>query len=201
MDGIDLMADAMRAAQVRLNVSASNLANVSSDGFKRSASRTLLSEAGLTTSVHLDASPGPLRRTGRPLDVSIAGAGSFFVAGAAGKPEAIRSASLVRTADGTLRDGRGRAVIGEQGVLHVPPGSTVDQDGVVRCAGSPAGRLRLTPSASVAAGFLETANVNAIREMVDVLSSQRAFETAEQTLSALDGARSKAVNDVARVKS
>jgi len=39
MDGIDLMATAMRAAQARLDVSASNLANVRATGF-RSASRT-----------------------------------------------------------------------------------------------------------------------------------------------------------------
>jgi flagellar basal body rod protein FlgG len=38
-----------------------------------------------------------------------------------------------------------------------------------------------------------------VREMVDVLSAQRAFETAQTTLSAIDGTRAKAANDVARV--
>jgi hypothetical protein len=37
--------------------------------------------------------------------------------------------------------------------------------------------------------------------MIDVLGAQRAFETAQKTLSAIDEERQKDVDDVARVKS
>ncbi len=37
--------------------------------------------------------------------------------------------------------------------------------------------------------------------MVDVLTAQRAFETAQKTLSAIDEERQKESNDVVRVKS
>jgi flagellar basal-body rod protein FlgG len=53
----------------------------------------------------------------------------------------------------------------------------------------------------VQSGFLEGANVDAVREMVNVLEAQRAFETAQKTLGAIDEARQKDVNDVVRVKS
>ena len=195
------MAGAMRAAKARLDVSTANLANVSSDGFQRSIARTEFTGAGLLTTVERDPAPGPLRHTGRALDVSIAGSGAFFVDDGRGGRAAVRSASLVRDSAGVLHDERGRAVLGERGVLRIPAGAVIDQDGAVRGDGEPAGRLMVTPGASVSTGFLETANVNAVGEMVEVLSAQRAFETAEQTLAALDGTRSKAVNDVVRVKS
>ena len=63
------------------------------------------------------------------------------------------------------------------------------------------GRLRMTAGTVVESGFLEASNVDAVKEMVDILSAQRAFETAQKTLVALDDTRSKAVNDVVRVKS
>jgi flagellar basal-body rod protein FlgG len=58
----------------------------------------------------------------------------------------------------------------------------------------------LPPGATVQSGFLEGPNVDAVHEMVDVLDAQRAFETAQKTLSALDEERQKDANDVARVK-
>ena len=62
-------------------------------------------------------------------------------------------------------------------------------------------RIRLSSGASVESGFIERSNVDSIGEMVDVLAAQRAFETAEKTLTALDETRAKDANDVARVKS
>ena len=42
--------------------------------------------------------------------------------------------------------------------------------------------------------------MNPIGETLAILTAQRAFETAEKTLSAIDAARQKAANDVARVQ-
>lgn len=49
-------------------------------------------------------------------------------------------------------------------------------------------------------GHVETSNVDAIGEMLDVLSPQRSFEGAEKAVSAIDQARQKAANEVARLK-
>jgi len=201
MDGIELMATAMRAAQARLDVSASNLANVSSAGFQKRVARAALTSRGLVTSARVDPTPGPLERTGRTFDLAVAGGGHFFVRDASGGVVAERSASFVRNARGNLTDAAGRLLLSAQGPLAVSPDATIDARGSVRDRnGAEVGRVRLQPGTELQSGFLERANVDAVREMVDVMGAQRAFETAEKTLAALDEARQKDVNDVVRVK-
>jgi flagellar basal body rod protein FlgG len=201
MDGIELMASAMHAAQARLDVSAGNLANVSSDGFHKAIARTILTDRGLAVRTNVESAPGPLRRTGRAFDLALAGRGSLYVAGLNGRPIASRGGSFERDASGHLIDDRGRLLLGERGPLRIPPGAEIDPRGFVAADGKSLGRLRMSPHAEVRAGFLEAANVDAVHEMIDVLGAQRAFETAQKTLSAIDEERQKDVDDVARVKS
>jgi flagellar basal-body rod protein FlgG len=76
----------------------------------------------------------------------------------------------------------------------------IEPDGTWRDGGRIVARLALPAGTTVRSGFLEGSNVNAIGEMIDVIDAQRAFETAQKTLSALDEARSKAANEVGRFK-
>jgi flagellar basal body rod protein FlgG len=200
MDGIELMAQAMHAAHERLDVSASNLANVSSGGFRRSIATVRLGANGLSVGVAPDPKGGPLERTGRPFDLAVAGKGAFFVRDGGGRAVAIRSASFVLDARGALRDERGRALLGSHGAVRATADTTIDARGVVRDAsGRAIDGVRIAPGTSLQSGFLERSNVDAVREMVDVLAAQRAFESAQKTLSAIDDTRAKAVNDVAKV--
>ena len=200
MDGIDLMAAAMHAARTRLDVSASNLANASSAGFRRRVARATLTERGLVVATSLDRRQGPLERTGRAFDLAAVG-GSLFVRDPRGAVVAERSASFSLDSNGALVDERGRALLGERGPVRASSSATIDARGVVRDEGNVLDRIRLSSGASVESGFIERSNVNSIGEMVDVLAAQRAFETAEKTLAALDEMRAKDANDVARVKS
>ncbi|MBD5606439.1 MAG: hypothetical protein IAI48_15320 [Candidatus Eremiobacteraeota bacterium] len=200
MDGIHLMATAMRAAQLKLDVSASNLANVSSDGFARRVARTTLGPTGLATSSVRDASIAPLRHTGRSLDVAVAGTGSFSVRDSAGHAIPVRSASLERDARGVLVDDRGRALLGRDGPIAASANATIDADGVVRDDGRIVARIARSAGTSLESGFLAGTTVHGMHEMVDVLVAQRAFETAQKTLSALDEERQKDADDVARIK-
>lgn len=200
MDGIHLMATALAAAKTRLDASAANLANVSSDGFRKTVVRATLTRRGLVTTTRIDPSPGPLRRTGRAFDLSTAGNGGFFVRTNAGSIEVARSRSFDRDARGRLVDARGNVLLGARGPLVVGADATIDANGIVRDGGGTVGRVRVTPGAALQSGFLEGANVESVREMVDVLGEQRAFETAQKTLSALDDERQKDVNDVVRIK-
>jgi flagellar basal body rod protein FlgG len=52
----------------------------------------------------------------------------------------------------------------------------------------------------VQSGALETSTVNPIGETLAILTAQRAFETAQKTMLAIDGTREKAANDVGRLK-
>lgn len=201
MDGIALMATAMDAAKSRLDVSAANLANVSTDGFHKRLARVALTVRGLVASSSVDASQGVLRHTGRALDLAIVGSGSFVVRDEVRGLMETRTGSFERDAAGHLVDEAGRALMGLHGPVLAGSGATVDARGEVRDAGAVVGRIRLKPGTTVQSGFLEGANVDAVREMVNVLEAQRAFETAQKTLGAIDDSRQKNVNDVVRVKS
>lgn len=201
MDGIELMATAMHAAKARLDVSADNLANVSSDGFHKRIARDSLGPAGVVATSVPDPAPGPLRHTGRPFDLAAVG-GTLAVRGRDGRTEALRSGSFARDDAGRLLDERGRMLLTARGTpVLAGADASIDARGVVRDGiGRTVAQLRLPPGATVQSGFLEGPNVDAVHEMVDVLDAQRAFETAQKTLSALDEERQKDANDVARVK-
>ncbi len=147
------MATAMHAAKARLDVSASNLANVSSDGFHKRVSRATLTGAGLVVSSAVDAQQGPLRRTGRLLDLATAGAGGFFVRDASGGVALARSGSFARAASGGLTDDRGNVLQGRHGPIVVSADATIDARGVVREAGNAVDRVRLEPGTTVQSGF------------------------------------------------
>ncbi|MGH7706662.1 MAG: flagellar basal body rod C-terminal domain-containing protein [Vulcanimicrobiaceae bacterium] len=201
MDAIKLMASAMRAAMTRLTVAASNLSNVSSTGFTPRLARATLTGEGITTATELDRRAGPLKRTGRSFDLAATG-GAFAVRDPrTGVPEWSRSAAFERNSRGELVDERGRLLLGEHGPIRVAADASFDERGVVHAAGAVVGRVRLQPGTTLVAGFLGAANVDPIREMIAVLDAQRAFETAQKTLVAVDSVRAKDANELGRVKS
>ena len=91
-------------------------------------------------------------------------------------------------------------MLGAHAPLVTSADASIDASGVVRDGGVESGRVRLRPGTTMESGFLEGSNVDAVREMVDVLTAQRAFETAQKTLSAIDEERQKDADDVGRVK-
>ena len=170
MDGILWAASAMEAARSRLDIATNNLANVSSDGFHKALARGRLTAHGVEIERVDDAKHGAYRHTGRSDDLAIIGAGAFRVRNADGSVAQTRNGAFERDRNGVLRDARGRAYLGT------------------------------TPGAVVRSGFLEASNVDAVGEMVDVLTAQRSFESAEKVVAAIDGARQKSSDDVARIK-
>jgi len=173
----------MRTARSRLEIAAQNLANASTDGFRKSVARVSLTARGLIVRGRASAEQGALRHTGRPLDLAIVGEGAFVVDG---KPT--RDGAFVRDTHGFLANDRGARVQGAHGFVRVTPdGKLLD-------------RIPLPYRSSIVSGALESPNVNAVGEMVDVLDAQRAFETAQKALSAIDETRAKAANELARLR-
>jgi flagellar basal-body rod protein FlgG len=119
---------------------------------------------------------------------------------ASGRVRATRNGAFTRDAAGVLRDDAGGVLLGLHGVVRVPDGATIDASGRVILAGRQIDRVTSDREASVRTGYLESAGVDAIAEMVTMLAAQRSFESAEKVVSAIDGTRQKASNDVARVK-
>src|ERR1700728_4833828 len=98
MDALDWMASAMRAARAQLDVAAHNLANVSSDGYRRAAADVMLTSGGLITTSRTTHEQGPVRTTGRAFDLALLGEGSFRVGDATsrGGTAATRSGAFTR---------------------------------------------------------------------------------------------------------
>jgi flagellar basal-body rod protein FlgF len=193
MDGMHWMASAMRAAQLELETATQNLANVTSDGFRRVRALVALRPDGLNVRNVTDDAQGGLRQTGRALDVALLGPGAFRVAGGA-----TRDGAFVRDRDGFLADGRGRRVGGVDGPIRVSDHPVIAGDGTVRDDGCVVGRIALPAGTRVRAGALESSGVDAIGETLAILTAQRAFETAQKVTLAIDQTREKAVNDVVR---
>jgi flagellar basal-body rod protein FlgF len=195
MDGQHWMASAMRAARAQLDIATHNLANASTDGFRRAVATTRISERGLTVVDRAVQEQGAVRTTGRRFDLALLGEGAFRVGGAA-----TREGAFTRDRDGFLIDDRGRRLHGMHGALRVSEDATIASDGSVRDGGRVVDRLVLPPGTRVLAGALETSTVNAIGETLSILTAQRAFETAQKTLLSIDATRDKAANDVVRVR-
>ncbi len=55
------------------------------------------------------------------------------------------------------------------------------------------------PQTTVQQGFLETSNVNVVKEMTDMIQTTRNFESAQRVIKAYDEMDSKLVNDVPKI--
>ena len=209
-------------------VTASNLANAASDGFKADRITAALDSSGAfpVPVQQLDLSQGTLRTTGRPLDVALEGEGFLVIRTPAGE-RLIRGGSLELDGTGLLTDRHGNPVLdGEGRVIALPPGEvTIASDGTVSVAGSSVARLKLVTAAvgqlrkeghgrfvsegemrpvqpgsvRVRQGQLEEANVDTLAGMVDLVLMQRAYTASVEALRTMDGVLATVTSDVARI--
>lgn len=125
-------------------VHANNLANVSTEGFRRDyvAARSMgvYYGEGLPTRVHAlaerpatDFTIGALRETGRDLDVAVRGEGWIAVRAPDGREAYTRAGNLQITPAGQLMTGNGLPVIGNRGPIAIPQFAKVEigSDGTV----------------------------------------------------------------------
>lgn len=168
-----------------------------------------------------DFSQGALRSTGGTFDLAIEGEGFFQVETAAG-PGLTRAGAFTRNADGELTDHAGRRLLDEGGApVFAPPDArelTVATDGTVSADGQPVGRIGLVTVADLSAlrraeggvfttdealipaeeatlfqGFVESSNVDPIREIARMIEVQRAYEMGQNFLSAEDERQRQAI--------
>ena len=151
----------LRAQSQALEVSAHNLANVNTAGFRsqQTTFQSLLAVAsptvptvlnlatnnfGVLEGSHLDRTAGNLEHTGNPLDLGIEGAG-FFVIQTAGGTRYTRNGNFRVASGGELVTVAGDPVLGDQGgAIRVPAGAiSVSADGTLSVNGAAAGRIRL----------------------------------------------------------
>ena len=203
MDAMEWMGSAMRAARAQLDVATHNLANAATDGFRKARADVALTARGLTVTARTTHEQGAVRTTGRPFDLALLGPGTFEVRGTrttGGDTARTRDGAFTRDRDGFIVDDRGRRLHGACGPLRVSADATVAADGTVHDNGRIVDRLPLPQGTHVLAGALESSTADTIGETLAILTAQRAFETAQKTLVAVDATRERAANDVARLK-
>jgi flagellar basal-body rod protein FlgF len=174
-----------------------------------------------------DFDSGALDPTSAPFDVALQGPG-FFVVNDGQRELFTRNGHFQRNAEGQLVDTLGRAVQGEGGSLSIPQGQVeISPEGVISVDGTVIDRLRVVkfdnpqtlnkstgsafakssttqPEAPVdnpvvRQGFLETSNVDTVREMVEMISTARNYEINSKVLVAQDETLRHTVNEIGRV--
>ncbi len=152
--GVDNAAAALRYLERRQEVSANNLANVSTDGFKgeRAFARLLADGSTPTAETATDLRAGTLTATNNPLDLAISGKGFLVVQTPTGE-KLTRSGALHIDDARRLVDVTGNPVLGETGAqsdattpIIIPAtvkSITFSSNGAVMADGTQIGKLRV----------------------------------------------------------
>jgi flagellar basal-body rod protein FlgF len=221
--GLYIAASGMLSEMVRQDQIANDLANASTPGYKadratqRSFGDILLANSvtgqtvgplGLGSridSIVTDTTPAPARETGEPLDFAVVGDGWFSVQ-TPGGVRYTRNGQFGISPQGTLVDGRGNQVLGQNGgPITVGPDGRANprQIGIFTLTGiRKVGDSYVTGAAGgratgvVRQGALEGSNADPAHSMVDMIASFRAFESGQRVIRTIDETLQKASNAV-----
>lgn len=168
-------------------------------------------------------SPGKLKSTGEPFDLAIDGKG-FFTIQARDGIHFTRNGNFTINGEGYLVNREGGLVLGERGPIKLSGDSfKVKTDGTILVDKKTVDQIRIswidpkelskvgstdfkavnplswhaTDRPKIMQGFIEMSNVNAVKEMVQMIAIMRAFEAQQKLLQTQDQMRAKA-NQIAQ---
>lgn len=174
---------------------------------------------------HIDFSMGAIKRTGNPLDVALRNAKDFFVVNTPQGPMYTRAGNFTLDANGALVTQDGYQVQGDGGtIIAQGAGATIGADGTVRAGGNLVGRLQVVrfedtkgleasegtrfkvksgPQPTVIEGFVEPAslemsNVSAVTGMIDLITTNRAFDAYTKAAQTIDNLNQAAITQVGK---
>jgi len=172
--------------------------------------------------------PGIYKDTGNTLDLAIEGDG-FFVLETPQGQRYTRDGAFYPDQEGYLANADGHRVLGEGGPINIGTANLksviINSNGEVYANNALVGKLRLADFADrnnlqkeghslwladngaevvetqavVRQGTLEGSNVNAVAEMVNLITATRAYEVSQKMIQTQDASLDKAVNDVGRI--
>jgi flagellar basal-body rod protein FlgF len=214
--GIHTSALAMRQGILRQEITANNLANANTTGFKRD--RMFVEELTAAASENPTTDPlslktrrwtefasGAFNPTGGALDLALQGSGLFVLSD--GQNEYYtRDGRFQRSADGLLTDVQGRAVQGEGGSITLPAGLvSVSSDGLISVDSVMIDRLRVVKfddlqALNKAAGSAFTKSEDAAETPVENLVVRQGFleasnvDTVKEMVEMIATARNYEIN-------
>ena len=171
-----------------------------------------------------DHTDGEAIRTGNPLDIALQGRGFMGL----DDGSFTRRGDLKLDTDGYLVTYKGVKVLGNGGrpiqMPKVMGDIVIESDGAISVGGKKVGKLnivdfegkeslmkagsefflidedtpRVESSAQVSQGYLETSNVDVMREMIELIRLSREFEAYQKVMRSFDETMSKATNEMPR---
>jgi flagellar basal-body rod protein FlgF len=179
----------------------------------------------ITSSHSIDITPGPCQKTGNPLDVALVGDG-FFVVNTEKGARYTRAGSFHISPEGLLVTAQGYSVQGQGGDITLEAGQVViDPKGNITLGSTTVDALQVVSippdalvrqgnalfavkegsspepveSVDVSQGFLEAANVDPVKEMVEMIATQRAYEAFQKVIRSVNDAYSYSMRNVGTV--
>ncbi len=175
--------------------------------------------------IFTDFSAGTFERTGNPLDLAIDGDGFFQVELPDGSTALTRAGSFSINQDGLLAQADGPVLLADGGAIEPGQGTiTVSANGQIDVNGNVVGKitpvtvddlekldkvgaslfkvpegmqLNTVPQAQIRQGYLETSNVDIVKQMVDMIVSYREYEANARALTTQDQSLENLFNRVA----
>lgn len=172
---------------------------------------------------------GSMEETGNPLHFALDGSGFFKVQNLEGETFYTRNGTFTLNDQGELVTSEGYFLLNDQGASIMVDGRdfAVSETGEILVNGEVVDRLALTEvnnprvlrkfqqgyyqveteatpqeqpfQGKVLQGYLESSNVNSIKEMVEMISAYRTYESNQKVVRTYDELLSKAVNDIGKV--
>jgi flagellar basal body rod protein FlgG len=225
LNGMTSASGALRYWERRQEITANNLANVSTDGFKAERSFGSMLDGAPVVGTHIDRRVGNIRVTGDSMDVAL-GSDGFLVVETPNGERFSRGGHLQIDNEGFLADVQGNHVLGRGGPIMVGEGTvTFDAQGGVSVNGKKIDQLRvesapagatlahesgtlLVPDAqrtlvppderNVQQGAVEESNVDSMGGLVDMIGVQRAYAAVEKSIAMLDHVRETATSQLGK---
>ncbi|MDI3535166.1 MAG: flagellar basal-body rod protein FlgF [Thermosediminibacterales bacterium] len=169
---------------------------------------------------------GQLRETKNPLDLALRGEGFFAVMTEQGLM-LTRDGSFSMDAEGFLVTKDGHQVMGEKGPIFIEGSEIkINENGEIRVDSYYVDKLMVldVPEKSrlqkvgdnlysvtessgetypanphVLQGYVELANVNSVKEMINLITAMRAYEAGQRVIKTHDQTLEKTVNEIARI--
>jgi flagellar basal-body rod protein FlgG len=183
-------------------------------------------ETPMIDQVYTEYNQGMLEKTDNPLDLAIEGTGFFILEREDGVNVLSRSGSFAVNQNGYIVNPDGHRLLGDGGPINVGEGTiSISETGEVEVNGSAVANIRVVDiedkaslskvgntefgipegidlsaavNFAIRQGYLESSNVDAIKEMVEMAISFRHFESDAQALKAQDESLEKLLNNVGR---
>jgi flagellar basal body rod protein FlgG len=172
----------------------------------------------------IDFTQGAIRHTGNPLDAALRNANDFFVVSTPQGQQYTRAGNFAISQNGELVTQDGERVVGDGGNIQIgAPGAEITQDGSIRVQGIIVGRLQVvrfdkTDGLEAVSGSrfrrtgpapvqvepyvepraVEQSNASVVTGMIDLISTNRAFDAYSKAAQTIDSLNQAAISQVGR---